>query len=842
MKKIFLLLLTGLFTIQLSAQPQTVIRGKILSNPPQSVWLTITSFDVKTMRNEISQFKADVLKDSTFIFLPDKIIPPITSCLLIVYDRNLKILLSPGDSIHVTLDYWSMQTSAEFSGRGSGKNDYLKQHYLRFTQNDRLDDSQTMTTGYASFLKSLWGDQKVLLNSYLIANQIDTLFLNWESKRIYFDYCTNLLKTNSVRKTRDEETQSAIGDVLNNIDTNDPEALTNYKEYRQFLIEHIEYKIKRTADKKISLQDRISKIDSELQGLSKTFCSFEIIRNTINDAHDSREKKLIKKYFINNSNDQELVRLIESIQFTQSGKNWIDSTKLTRKSLSFLISMTFFILLFIIISRLRRSLEKRGKHLHNMVYVKYLIYFICLVIAISYLRHNLNSFNKFLPILRVITIFGFVIIQVLWLIPRYFIKKKSAWYGFHLFNVSGFYFLSLFLIGGFEHKIFPGFQWLQSGSISFIFISWLILVPFSFIYYFVHLSIKESMSIVQVYKLYRPRRETLSWISIVWLMLFRIFSGDMIDQEKFQILFVFILGITLFFIYAFWIAPRFIMQEKIGNMVLICCSVLIGTAFILHVKSSYEVFLDISRNGLSIPWTHYILPPEEQDLKLAFWLQLLGLPAILYAYERKNIVKKIKGFTLFRKKEAELNQLRSQVNPHFLFNSLNTVYAFALKENNPKTAEYIAKLASLMRYSIEDMEKESIPVEKEVEYIRDYINLQKIRSSVEHEIELEVDIQDPEYQIAPMLMIPFVENAFKHGMNPNKISQLKILIHVKEKQFRFEIENPVDKNFEAFYKEKGFGIGIENVRQRLELIYPARHSISVNDSGDHFIVGIRIDH
>ena len=126
-------------------------------------------------------------------------------------------------------------------------------------------------------------------------------------------------------------------------------------------------------------------------------------------------------------------------------------------------------------------------------------------------------------------------------------------------------------------------------------------------------------------------------------------------------------------------------------------------------------------------------------------------------------------------------------------------------------------------------------------YIQDYIKLQSIRSAVEHDISISIEI-DPEksYSIAPMLLIPFVENAFKHGVNPNKISQLRIDITAKDDKIQFVIENSLDDDFEAYYKEKGFGIGIENVKSRLEHIYPKRHMISIAKTKDKFIVIVSI--
>jgi sensor histidine kinase YesM len=219
------------------------------------------------------------------------------------------------------------------------------------------------------------------------------------------------------------------------------------------------------------------------------------------------------------------------------------------------------------------------------------------------------------------------------------------------------------------------------------------------------------------------------------------------------------------------------------------------------------------------------------------------IPSFVYYYIKERFKNlDTAGFSLYRKKEAELAQLRSQVNPHFLFNTLNTLYAFALKEGSDKTAECIAKLANLMRFMLDDMEKDTILLQREVSYIEDYVKLQSIRSAVDHHIAITVDIDEEQgYSIAPMLFIPFVENAFKHGMNPNEVSQLKIDITAKGDKIQFVIENSVDENFEAYYKEKGFGIGIENVKSRLKHIYPDRHNISIAKTNDKFIVILSVD-
>jgi LytS/YehU family sensor histidine kinase len=296
-------------------------------------------------------------------------------------------------------------------------------------------------------------------------------------------------------------------------------------------------------------------------------------------------------------------------------------------------------------------------------------------------------------------------------------------------------------------------------------------------------------------------------------------------------------GLAIFYFQIFFLIPNYLLNKKPGIYALGCLALLIGTLILIYLINIVELYLSMSGMGIRLTFLRFFSMPEPILLLTAAALQIIIVPALIYAFIKDLLKQKTIGFKLFRNKEAELQQLRSQVNPHFLFNSLNTLYAFALKENNTKTAEYIAKLANLMRYLVDDMEKAKIPVQKEISYIRDYINLQAIRSSVEHNIDINIAIdEDQNIMIAPMLMIPFVENAFKHGINPNSVSELKVTVQITDHQFQFVIENSVDRNFEAFYKEKGFGIGIANVRQRLEHIYPGKHTLSVADTADRFIV------
>ena len=194
-----------------------------------------------------------------------------------------------------------------------------------------------------------------------------------------------------------------------------------------------------------------------------------------------------------------------------------------------------------------------------------------------------------------------------------------------------------------------------------------------------------------------------------------------------------IIALLVFYITAYFLVTKYLLQRRFVQFVLYSLLVLIGFAIFITLLGGIFSYTGLHSRGVAITFLKTLdLPPLD--------LLIFAIPAVIYAWARKIYIDRVKrGYSLYHQKEAEFNQLRSQVNPHFLFNSLNTVYAFALKEGNEKTAESIAKLANMMRYLIDDMEKDEIPIKKEIGYIEDYIKLQLIRSSVEHNIQLNIE-------------------------------------------------------------------------------------------------------
>jgi sensor histidine kinase YesM len=188
---------------------------------------------------------------------------------------------------------------------------------------------------------------------------------------------------------------------------------------------------------------------------------------------------------------------------------------------------------------------------------------------------------------------------------------------------------------------------------------------------------------------------------------------------------------------------------------------------------------------------------------------------------------------------AELKALKSQINPHFLFNSLNSIYSLARK-NSSQVPEKVIQLSDLMRHIIYDSDVEFILLPKEIEMIRNYIELQNLRTPENEKIELEVTGEIEGKKVAPLIFLPFVENSFKHGLKSGAENPfVKIKIEVFENSLVFEIENSKGKASEIT-DSKYKGIGIENVKKRLGLIYPGMHSLNISETENTFRVILQI--
>lgn len=186
--------------------------------------------------------------------------------------------------------------------------------------------------------------------------------------------------------------------------------------------------------------------------------------------------------------------------------------------------------------------------------------------------------------------------------------------------------------------------------------------------------------------------------------------------------------------------------------------------------------------------------------------------------------------------DAELVSLKSQINPHFLFNALNSIYSMTVKKEDAAPAAVI-NLSELMRYMIKDADKAMVPLTVELGYISNYIQLQMARAGNTANINFSLT-GDPEgKEIAPLLLIAFIENAFKYGVNPDEESIIGIRIAIEADQLAMQVRN---KKVVAASRVESTGVGIANARERLALLYPGKHVLSINDGPEYFFVTLTI--
>ncbi|HEY8367484.1 MAG TPA: sensor histidine kinase [Bacteroidia bacterium] len=188
--------------------------------------------------------------------------------------------------------------------------------------------------------------------------------------------------------------------------------------------------------------------------------------------------------------------------------------------------------------------------------------------------------------------------------------------------------------------------------------------------------------------------------------------------------------------------------------------------------------------------------------------------------------------------ESELNFLKAQINPHFLFNTLNSIYALSLKKSD-EAPEVVLKLSDLLRYMLYECETEFIALEKEIHVTQSYLELEQIRLKNKEAISLQISGDPSGKIIAPLLWIPFVENAIKHGLN-SKASDgfVRILIEINDNEIRFTCVNNFSPTIHD--PERAGGIGIENTRKRLALIYPHRHTLLIKSDNQLYSVTLII--
>lgn len=338
----------------------------------------------------------------------------------------------------------------------------------------------------------------------------------------------------------------------------------------------------------------------------------------------------------------------------------------------------------------------------------------------------------------------------------------------------------------------------------------------------------------------KAKRLTIAIHILVWLLLLVI---PYVTTDQVFNLFVpdsgiryFLLSVSLstvllimFYFNYFFLIPKYLLVTKywLYSLFLLLA---IATVFLLSGAIFFFSGFNPETLAKTNPAVEKIIPVIIVNAILLWLLSILS--SILWA-----IYNRLKQ-TESEKLTAQIASLKSQINPHFLFNTLNNIYATAL-DTSPKTADMVDKLSEMMRYTMKDTQRDFVLLEDEINYINNFIELQKLR--LDKSVKLECDIIEnvPPLQIAPMLLIPFVENAFKHGINSEQKSHIRIEIAMNKTEFQLIVANNKVK-VQRDISERS-GLGIENTKHRLNLIYPSKHLLVINDTEKQFFVSLYIN-
>jgi len=326
------------------------------------------------------------------------------------------------------------------------------------------------------------------------------------------------------------------------------------------------------------------------------------------------------------------------------------------------------------------------------------------------------------------------------------------------------------------------------------------------------------------------------WISLIFLfihfnaMSYHYLKGDLMDIP---LLFGTCINIFLFYFNLFYLFP----QYKSKKLDVTRYSIWIFA--LVTLLSVFENSFDYLYAFYNTSGTKVILQPGEVILTSIinlFFILLSVLYSIIRDWLKIEIVKrKLAEENL----KLELNYLKSQISPHFLFNSLNNLYSIAIKNDDKETASGLSRLSTLMRFMLDKSDKTIVKLDEETEYLKSYVEMQRLRFLESDDIDISFNIkgETSHFNVPPFLLINFVENAFKHGIDYKKPSEIGINISVNKNRLLFKIENTNHDNKKTDTDSK---VGLKNVRKRLDLIYGNDYDLNIISDTQKYVVELTL--
>lgn len=283
----------------------------------------------------------------------------------------------------------------------------------------------------------------------------------------------------------------------------------------------------------------------------------------------------------------------------------------------------------------------------------------------------------------------------------------------------------------------------------------------------------------------------------------------------------------------FYFLPRLLKNGKVGRYMITYVPVFLILAYLTLLGKQYV------RDGFTYEdsWMYSLRFGLYVFVTAFFVMAFVGLIKFVEDYfELEARSRELEN----RQLTSELRFLKAQINPHFLFNTLNNLYYLAINQSN-QTPEVIAKLSGMMRYMIHESNAEKVPLNKEVEYMENYLDLEKLRLNEEVPITFEVEGDVASARITPLILIAFLENAFKHGIGNNGgNSWITVSLKVNDNTLNYIVVNSMLQHNEKTVREAS-GLGLANVRRRLELSYPKQYKLEVKEDAERYRVHLKID-
>lgn len=335
----------------------------------------------------------------------------------------------------------------------------------------------------------------------------------------------------------------------------------------------------------------------------------------------------------------------------------------------------------------------------------------------------------------------------------------------------------------------------------------------------------------------RTRRLSIIFQACFWFLIMALHLAMASNFFTFKMALFFavpniILGMTIFYLNSLWIFPRLFEKHRYGLYFVINLALLILLSHISFMVDGIIVrYFPISDFPSHLSW---IFP----YIRIFSLLMFIFFISLVFSLIRKVRVQDVTEKQLSKEKmNTEIQLLKAQINPHFIFNSMNNIYSLAYSKSD-QAPEAILKLSEMLRYVYYDCNRDEVTLGAELEYIRNYIAFQQMKSPQKQTIILDTEGIDETFRIAPMLFIPFVENSFKYSkIEDLKDARVKIKLTTSGNELLFKITNTHPENGQS----PGSGMGIENVRNRLELTYPGKCELAVKDENNIFEVVMKIE-